>query len=185
MQKHEHKAKSSSAYINASELIPKLPLTNGMHILDAGCGDGYFSCALSEKFPDSTIYSIDSNEQAIDDLNSIVKEKQYVNIQPMLGDITKDITVKVDTIIMINVLHGLVYNHEIDAAIQNVTKSLNDKGLLIIIDFYKREGNPGPSMDVKLSVDQATTILYQRGFKIVNIIQAGPYHYGIVAIKRQ
>lgn len=43
MQKHEHKAKSSSAYINASELIAKLPLTNGIHILDVGCGDGYFS----------------------------------------------------------------------------------------------------------------------------------------------
>jgi len=184
MQKHEHKSKSSSAYINANELIGKLPLTNGMHILDAGCGDGYFSCAFSEKFSDSTIYSMDSDEQSIDKLKSIVKEKQYVNIQPMLGDITKDISVKADAIIMINVLHGLVYNHEIDAAMQNVTKSLNDKGLLIIIDFYKREGIPGPSMDVKISVDQATATLYQRGFKIVNIMQAGQYHYGIVATKR-
>ncbi|MGQ9844040.1 MAG: class I SAM-dependent methyltransferase [Spirochaetota bacterium] len=159
MQKHEHKAKSSSAYINASELIAKLPLTNGMHILDVGCGDGYFSYVLSEKFPSSTIYSMDYDEQAIDNLSTMVKERQYVTIKPMLGDITKDITVETDAIIMINVMHGIVYNHEIDPAMQNVTKSLNDTGVLIIIDFYKREGIPGPSMDVKLSVDQATAIL--------------------------
>lgn len=184
MQKHEHKGKSSSAYINAHELIAKLPITNGMHILDAGCGDGYFSIALSEKFPDSTIYAMDYNEQAIDNLNIVVKEKQLTNMQPMLGDITKDIPVKADAVIMINVLHGLVYNNEIDATMKNTIHSLNDKGLLIIIDFYKREGIPGPSMDIKLSVDQATATLYQRGFKIVNILQAGQYHYAIVATKR-
>ncbi|GAB4221067.1 MAG TPA: class I SAM-dependent methyltransferase [Spirochaetota bacterium] len=184
MQKHEHKGKSSSVYINAHELIAKLPITNGMHILDAGCGDGYFSIALSEKFPDSTIYAMDYNEQAIDNLNIVVKEKRLTNMQPMPGDITKDIPVKADAVIMINVLHGLVYNNEIDAAMKNTIQSLNDKGLLIIIDFYKREGIPGPSMDIKLSVDQATATLYQRGFKIVNILQAGQYHYAIVATKR-
>lgn len=184
MHKHEHTGKTSSKYINAGELIDKLPLTNGMNILDAGCGDGYFSFALSEMFPDSAIYSMDYNEQTIESLKAIVKEKQYVNIHPMLGDITKDVPVKSDAIIMINVLHGIVNNHEIDAAMHNITKSLNDKGLLVIIDFYKREGIPGPSMDVKLSVDQTTATLYQRGFKITNILQAGQYHYAVVAAKR-
>lgn len=181
MQKHEHKGKSSSAYINAEEVIAKLPLVNGMQILDAGCGDGYFSAALSRQFPDSIIYAIDYNQESIKIFSDFVKDNNYVNIKPIIGDITKDIAFKTDAIIMINVLHGLVYNHEIDIAMHNIVKSLNSDGYLVIIDFYKREGIPGQSMDVKLSVDQTTATLYQRGFKIVNIFPAGQYHYAVVA----
>ncbi len=184
MQKHEHKGKSSSAYINAEEVIVKLPLVNGMHILDAGCGDGYFSVALSKIFPDSVIYAMDYNEESIKKISDFVNHSNCVNITPVIGDVTKDIPFKTDAIIMVNVLHGLVYNHEIDMVMHNVVKSLKNEGYLVILDFYKREGIPGPSMDIKLSVDQATATLYQRGFKIVNIFQAGQYHYAIVATKR-
>ncbi|MCX8122900.1 MAG: class I SAM-dependent methyltransferase [Spirochaetes bacterium] len=181
MQKHEHKGKSSSAYINAEEVIAKLPLVNGMHILDAGCGDGYFSVALSKQFPDSTIYALDYNEESITTLSDFARDNNYNNLKPVVGDITKDIPFKTDAIIMVNVLHGLVYNHEIDITMHNIVKSLQKDGFLVIIDFYKREGIPGPSMDVKLSVDQTTATLYQCGFKIINIFPAGQYHYAVVA----
>ncbi len=178
MQKHEHKGKSSSEYIDADSLIAKLPLSDGMNIVDAGCGDGYFSFALGRHFPNSIIYAVDNNEQSI---NSCM---HAVSAKPVLADIKTDLPGPSDAIIMINILHGLVYNDEIDDTMLAISKSLRASGYLIIVDFYKRENAPGPSMDIKLSVDQTTAVLYQNGFKTVNIFPAGNYHYAVVSTRR-
>ena len=49
-------------------------LSNGSHVLDAGCGDGQFLLWVGKKFPNITINGIDINKGNLDIINSYINK---------------------------------------------------------------------------------------------------------------
>ena len=62
-------------------------LSNGSHILDAGCGDGQFLLWAGKKFPNITINGIDIKKGNLDIINSYIKNNNIDNILLQHGNI--------------------------------------------------------------------------------------------------
>ncbi len=65
--------------------IENIDFTNFENILDAGCGFGQWSLALSEK--NTCVFSIDSDKQKIDDLKFIASELNIGNVSAKVEEI--------------------------------------------------------------------------------------------------
>lgn len=80
--------RDASEYNNYHEILSK-KIKNyfnfNSHICDAGCGLGYLSLAVSDKFEKVT--SIDVSDVAIDVLKNNISENNYRNINIIEGDI--------------------------------------------------------------------------------------------------
>ena len=62
-------------------------LSNGSHVLDAGCGDGQFLLWAGKKFPNITINGIDIKKGNLDIINSYIKKKYINNILLQHGNL--------------------------------------------------------------------------------------------------
>ncbi|MGB9838199.1 class I SAM-dependent methyltransferase [Methanothermobacter sp.] len=181
---HVDGGKSTRDLIDAKKLIEMLPLKAGDTFLDAGCGDGFISIeAASAVGDDGRVIAVDIYPQSVEILRSRIGRRS--NIIPLVADITRRIPVPdrtVDVYFMANVFHGIVVNDEVEPLMAEVMRLLRRTGRLVVVDFKKVAGTPGPHMDLRLSEDEVTGILEDHGFTVESVGNAGPHHYLIIAV---
>lgn len=178
---HVHHGKSSKDIIDADRLIDELALTDDIILLDAGCADGYFSIAASKHV--GLVYALDSHEESIDVLKRQLELEEIKSVRPILADMTKKIPLEhnsVDICVMINVFHGLVANHELPGAMEELRKALKKHGRLAIVDFIKQDTDRGPPLNVKLSEDDAKELIEEQGFVQMKTGSVGEFSYLLV-----
>lgn len=99
------------------------------HIIDIGCGSGAFSYYLSLKSDLRKITGIDLSEKRI----KIAKKIQPLreNLQFILGDINKLKINSADCYLIIDVLHHIPYQKQLDI-LQNISSRMKENSKLII-----------------------------------------------------
>jgi ubiquinone/menaquinone biosynthesis C-methylase UbiE len=149
--KHDHRGKSSESRLDRIPILTNLPIARGQVILDAGCGNGY----MAEEFATRTgetgkVYALDSDASSIDVLKL---ETAGTNIEPLVGDITKDTglaTSSIDLIYMSLVLHGFS-DAQMEAVYKEVDRLLKPKGRLAIVEIKKQQTPFGPPLEIRFS----------------------------------
>lgn len=189
-QKHEHHGWSSRGLLDATKVLESLHLRIGDTLLDAGCGDGYFSLAASEFVGgEGRVYAVDNDEAAINILRKEIAKRDLVNIEPIVADITDRIPLlneTIDVTLMANVLHGLVANGEVDSTMKEINRVMKHGGKLLeheakfLVVEFKKDSPMGPPSNVKLSPEQVEDIMARYGFKNAMISEVGPHHYGVL-----
>ena len=78
-KRHEHRGRSSKGILEPDRILKEIDLKGGDRLLDAGCGDGYFSIAASPMVSEEgRVYAVDSDGVAIAELKSkIVANDPY------------------------------------------------------------------------------------------------------------
>lgn len=173
-------------------------------------GDGYFSIAASKIVGDEgKVYAVDTYEESIDILKKGIQREGIVNIETIVVDITKKIPLKdeiIDICLMVNVLHGFVANDEVEEAMGEIARVIREGGTFAVVDFKKIEDSVdspiptklklvrvmrnlklrliGPPMSIRLSPDEVGKIIAQYGFEVAKNVEAGPYHYAVISIKK-
>ena len=182
---HVDGGKSTRDLIDAKKLIEMLPLKAGDTFLDAGCGDGFISLeAASAVGDEGRVIAVDVYTESVEKLRSRIGRGS--NILPLVADITRRIPVPdgtVDIYFMANVFHGIVVNGEVEPLMAEVKRLLSRSGRLVVVDFKKVAGTPGPHMDLRLSEDEVIEILEDHAFTVESVGDAGPYHYLIMAVQ--
>jgi ubiquinone/menaquinone biosynthesis C-methylase UbiE len=185
---HKHGGKSSKEILDASEVIKNVGILPGDIFLDAGCGDGFISLEASKIVGnDGKIFAADVHEISLDILRREIEEKNIVNIEPLLTDITNTIPIdnaSIDVYFTANVFHGIVGNDEIDSTMKEIKRVLKDDGVLAIVEFIKVEGTPGPPMDIRLEPQEVMDKISNYGFEKKIVKKTGPYHYLLLASKK-
>ncbi|HWQ20752.1 MAG TPA: class I SAM-dependent methyltransferase [Methanotrichaceae archaeon] len=189
-QKHEHHGRSSKGLLDPTNILESLHLRIGDTFLDAGCGDGYFSLAASEFIGgEGRVYAVDNDEAAINHLRKEIANRDIVNIEPIVADITDKIPLPneiIDTTLMANVLHGLVANDELDGAMKEINRVMKHGGKLLehdakfLVVEFKKDSPMGPPSNIKLSPEQVQDIMAIYGFKNPTVNDIGLYHYSIL-----
>ena len=118
-------------------LIKKLPaLSKGSTILEVGCGTGANLKALSDKYPDSNIFALDTSKIMLDIASK--KSDKLTNVQLLheaYGIPSDNRPKKIDLIIFSYSLSMI--NPQWSDLIQTALTDLNPKGIIAVADFDK------------------------------------------------
>ncbi|HAF07104.1 MAG: methyltransferase domain-containing protein [bacterium] len=192
-RKHRHSGSGHfrghfSSLFDSEKALRAIGLKRGDTLLDAGCGEGRFSIPALEIVGDrGKVYAVDISEKSIKILKENIKKSDIKNIEAFAGDITKNLPIKnesIDICLMANVLHGLVANKEVESALKEMYRVLKPNGSLVIIDFKKIDGPPGPSKSIRLTPEEVEEIIGKYGFKKKKVSEIGEYHYAITFVKK-
>lgn len=185
---HKHGGKSSEAILDAKRVLSSIKLVEGDVFMDAGCGDGFISREASKIVgADGKIWAVDRYSQSLDILREKVREEGIENLEVLEADLTQKLPLedeKVDLCLMANVLHGFLYNEELDQVIPELLRILKPGGRLAIVEFKKIEGTPGPPLSSRITAEDVNSALESRGFRSLEELEVGPYHYAVVLIKK-
>lgn len=185
MKDHGHKpkgaGKSSFDLVDRKGVFGELRLRPGSTFLDLCCGRGAYSLAAAEIVgKGGMIYALDLWEEGIAALREEISARGIENIQAHLADVGRRIPVPdqvVDVCLMATVLHDLVEMDASKGALREVSRTLKPQGLLVVVEFKKIEGPPGPPIHIRLSPEEVTDIVVPFGFKKETYREAGPYTY--------
>jgi len=173
--------KSSFDLIDKERFFGALGIKREYVLLDAACGVGKYSIAISDVLKnEGIIYAVDLWEEGIQTLKQTIEEKEIKNIKPFLADISKHIPVEdqsVDIILMATVLHDLIEDNTEKGTLSEVRRVLKPGGSLVIVEFKKMEGPPGPPVAIRLSPEETEKIVSAYGFNQEKVIDVGPFNY--------
>jgi ubiquinone/menaquinone biosynthesis C-methylase UbiE len=173
--------KSSFDLIDKERFFAALGLNRDSVLLDAACGVGKYSVAASDVLKnEGIIFAVDLWEEGIQTLKQTVAEKEIKNIRPFLADISKQIPVEdrsIDIILMATVLHDLIEDNTEKGTLSEIRRVFKPGGRLVIIEFKKMEGPPGPPVAIRLTPEETEKIVSAYGFEQEKVVDVGPYNY--------
>jgi ubiquinone/menaquinone biosynthesis C-methylase UbiE len=123
----------------ADELIALLKISEGSHVADIGCHEGYMTFKLARVVSDAgRVYAVDVDQSKLDKLNGHLRKKELTNIQTVKGDYDnpKLPQEKLDAVIILDTYHEMDDHDEI---LQHVKTSLRKGGRLVICEPIAEE----------------------------------------------
>lgn len=173
--------KGSFDLIDSEKLFSVLGLEEGVTLLDVGCGSGDYTIAAAERIGEKgMIYAIDAWEEGVDELIRRAAIKGITNIRASVVDASEGIPIEdqsVDICLMATVLHDLIREGVEKGALQEIKRALKPMGRLVVIEFKKIEGPPGPPREVRISPEELERLLTPYGFCISRSTEIGAYNY--------
>ena len=167
------------AYQKPEKVLTYLGDISGKLIMDIGAGTGYFSVKLAEK--GAKVIAADVNDDFQQFLKKRIKENKLQNIElrkiPYQSPKLKD--KEVDMVLVVNTYHHIENRTDY---FKKVKKGINEKGELIIIDFFKKETPVGPPSHHKIALDVVIAELKKAGFtQFEKEVKLLPYQFIIRA----
>lgn len=173
--------KNSFGLIDTVKFFQELDLKTGSTFLDVACGWGAYSLAASDIVgKDGQVYAVDLWEEGIFSLRKEAESKGIQNLAAFVSDVAQNIPVEddcADVCLMATVLHDLVADKVERQVIKEILRVMKSESTLAIVEFYKKEGPPGPPKRVRLSPEEVVKILSVYGFKQNRYTEVGPDNY--------
>ena len=139
--------------------IERADITNGLEVLDLGCGWGSFSLYAAANYPNTNITSVSNSNDQITFINNEAKKKGLSNIKAIKMDVNNlDLNKKFDRIISIEMFEHVRNYKLILKALNNVLKP--DGKLFIHIFCHKKLTY---FYEMKNSFDWMTKYFFQGG----------------------
>ncbi len=178
--------KSSYDLIDPAILWAELKLSQGITFLDLGCGQGNYALAVAGLIgPAGTVYAVDLWDEGIAALKDRATREGRTNLKPLVagaGQVPLD-NLSVDVAFMATVLHDLVEAGTAAGALAEAARIIKPGGRLIIVEFDKIDGPPGPPRHIRLDAAEVEALVAPYGFRRQKIAKLGPYNYLITFVK--
>ncbi len=178
--RHEHHGLSSKGMFDDRSIMKKIGLKEGQSFFDGGCADGHFSITASCFVGESgKVYAVDIHKPSLQLLRQELKDKGLHNIEVMEQDLRKELPLEpssIDHFFMSNVMHGFVYNGEVDEVFHNVEKILRKGGILSLIEWDKDHVVHGPQKEHRISFDDTVKHSEPYGLKPIKMEHISPEH---------
>lgn len=137
----------------------------GMHLVDFGCGSGYFSVSLAETIgPGGVLYAVDQRTEMLEAMKDRITSLGLDNIR-CLNNHESDIPLKassVDGVFMATVYHELASPA---AVVREVMRILKPDGRLMVIDWRPIEEEIGPGLHHRVEPEAVIQVAQEAGFE--------------------
>ena len=162
------------------EVIASLGSLEGKTVADIGAGSGYFTFPLAKKA--AKVIAIDIDQRFLDYI------EQRKRTQKVGANIETRITApdspglkpgEADLVLIVDTFHHI--ENRIDY-LKKLKKDLAKGGVLVIVDYKKKNTPPGPPVELRIAQEQVESELKSAGFTIVSSDRdLLPYQYVIKA----
>lgn len=161
--------------------------------MDIGCGYGFFTIPAAQIVGKSgKVYAVDIDSTSINQLKRDALEKGLKNIHIEVGAAEGTIFCRecADIVFYNTVLHDF---QDPAKVLRNAKTMLKSSGKMVNIDWKKKPTAFGPSLQIRLSEEQAVNLIKQAGFTIASvkdmesdfyIVTAKPQNVGKTPFKR-
>ena len=111
-------------------------INEGDVILDVGCGQAIVACSIASARRKSFVIGIDINKQNIIKGKSLIRKKELKNVKLINGDIYDQKEIKVDKVVISNVLEHINDRRKFIENLKNITGA---KSFLIRVPLFERD----------------------------------------------
>jgi ubiquinone/menaquinone biosynthesis C-methylase UbiE len=178
--------KSSFDLIDQRRFLDLLNPAAGEILVDLGSGQGNYTLPAAKAVgPEGKVYAFDAWAQGIEDLKARTAESGLVNVDASVVDIRHGLPLAdrtADACLMATVLHDLVEDNLGERAVNECARVLKPGGRLVVVEFKKIDGPPGPPIGIRLSPEDVDGLIAPAGFTMGHVDGVGPYLYCTVAV---
>lgn len=179
-------AEDRKEWQNPEEILDQLRIQEGSCAVDLGCGPGFFALPLSKRIgKHGKLYAVDANPVMLRNLNTNLHNAPFE--KAMVEVINADVCnsgipdQSADLVVFANLLHDL---DDPKLFFEEMARILKEGGQIVDIDWHKLETSDlGPAVDRRLSESESRKLIRENGFRIINALNVGPYHYGFTCRK--
>ena len=173
--------KNSFGLIDTAKFFQELDLKQEITFLDVASGWGAYSLAAADIIGrDGRIYAVDLWEEGISSLRKEADAKGIQNLRAFVSNAAENIPVEdgcVDVCLMATVLHDFVADKVEQQVMKEILRVMKPESTLAIVEFYKKEGPPGPPERVRLSPEDVDKLLSVYGYNKNRYTEIGPDNY--------
>lgn len=188
MAKQQIKIPGGKELIDSLALLEKLGIAEKMIVADLGCGRrGYFSLQAAKLIgPNGLVYCVDVVKTALENVNSMANLFGIPNIKTIWADLEIPKAVKIsDKSIDLAMINNVLFQtKKHNLIIQEAVRILKKNGKLLITDWKKTWSPFGPPAENRVSPEQIKTDARKCGLILEKEIEAGPYHFGLIFVKK-
>lgn len=182
---HGHGGGHRREWQDAKAILKDAGIRAGLTVADLGCGSGFFTLPMASMVGEKgTVYAVDSSQEALEQLNENIESGGDVGmVRTVQADVSKTGIPpgSVDVAFFANVFHDIDSK---EAFLREVRRILKPTGYAVDVDWRRIETEFGPPFELRLDQDSVKEILADNGFDIARTMEAGPYHYGLVAVQK-
>lgn len=172
---------SSFNLLDTERLFTALDLQAGMSMLDFGCGLGNYSIEASPYIGDKGwIMAVDPWEEGIETLAVRASLADCTNIQTAVCGAGQRLPLEnqsVDICLLATVLHILVLEQMLDSCMEEIFRVARPDCVLAAVEFFKKEGPPGPPLEWRLSHTDLEEIFAGYNLAASGYFQVGLHNY--------
>jgi len=170
-------------------VLRKVGIKPEMQVLDLCCGDGHFTKPMCQLVEPGKTWALDLDADLLGQAEQGCEDNS--NFHAILGDareLPKQITEPVDFVFIANTFHGVPDKTELSQVVHEVLKP---GGRFAVINWHKRprEKTPvldlprGPDAELRMTPEDVQRYVEPAGFKLEEVVEVGPYHYGAIFMK--
>lgn len=173
-------------FIDPQMIVDQLDFQSGMRVADFGCGPGYFSLPIAEKIgEEGLVYALDILPQKLESVNGRAKNLGLTNIITQRANLEKANgsgleAESADWVIMKDMLFQ---NKNKAQVLEEAWRIMKPGAKALVVEWKPEAETVGPSPELRISEAALVKIAEQGHLKLLNKIDAGNFHYGLVLVK--
>jgi ubiquinone/menaquinone biosynthesis C-methylase UbiE len=172
--------KSSYDMVDQNAVVQALALSPGDLLLDVAGGAGNYAIDIASSRPDVKVVAVDLWAEGIAELVRRASAGGLKNVQAEVADVSRHIPLEdrtADVCLIATALHDLAADNAAEGSLREIARVLKAGGRLVIIEFKKVEGPPGPPRHIRLSPEELDELVLSQPFEKENSRDAGEYTY--------
>ena len=167
-------------------VLSSVGITSGMIVIDLCSGDGWFTLQIAKIA--RHVLAIDIDSKLLETARARLSEAGALNctfVAANAYNIQEVVHDPVDHVFLANAFHGVPDRPRLARVVKSVLKP---SGLFAIVSWHARPreetpvlGQPrGPATELRMTPQATIADVEPGGFKLRNIVEVSPYHYGAV-----
>ncbi|MER9417248.1 class I SAM-dependent methyltransferase [Mesorhizobium sp. M0306] len=169
-----------------ASVVAAVGMKPGTDVVDLCCGDGWFTLPIARVA--RHVIAIDIDADLLEVARRRLAEGGASNCEFVAGDayeLARLVPQTVDFVFMANAFHGVPDRPRLARAVR---ATLGPAGRFAIVNWHQKQreqttvlGEPrGPKTELRLSPEQTIEAVEAGGFKLAELVDVPPYHYGAV-----
>jgi ubiquinone/menaquinone biosynthesis C-methylase UbiE len=161
--------------------------SKGAHVADFGVGSGEYAFVLAKRVGEAgRVYAVDVQKSLLERIKNEGHKQGFSNIEIVQGDLEHEGSSQLrgnsmDAVIASNILFQTEHKENL---LKEAYRVLRSGGRLLVIDWQDSFEGLGPERNAVVSEGAVKNMCNEIGFEMVNKINSGDYHYGLVFRKK-